>query len=300
VPGSVGFGARGVLASVGSAVAFAGIYFITPFLHPISAEGLWAIRAILTVPIIVLALLVVRQWHLVTQIWQRIKRKPILLPALLVCGLAVSVQLWLFGWAPLHGRGIQVALGYFLLPLVLVVIGRFLYKDRLTWWHWTAAGVAAVGVGYELVRAGGFSWETVLVVGGYPIYFVLRRAIGTANLGGMFWELGLLAPLAIVLIVLELVARDTMAVNPMLWWLAPVFAIGSGIALILYVTASRLLALSLFGLLSYLEPALLMVASFLNGEQVDPAELPMYIAIWIAVLTILVGGTMQIIRSRRT
>lgn len=116
----------------------------------------------------------------------------------------------------------------------------------------------------------------------------------------MFWELGLLAPLAIVLIVLELVTTDTMSVNPMLWWLAPVFAIGSGIALILYVTASRLLALSLFGLLSYLEPALLMVASFLNGEQVDPAEWPMYIAIWIAVLTILVGGTMQIIRSRRT
>src|SRR5690606_1491384 len=132
------------------------------------------------------------------------RRNPLLL-GILACGALIAAQLWVFSWAPLHGRGMQVALGYFLVPLVLVVLGRFLYKDRLAWWQWLAAGIAALGVGFELIRVGGVSWETLLVALGYPVYFVLRRALGIAHLGGMFWEFAALAPVAAVLLVLEVV-----------------------------------------------------------------------------------------------
>src|SRR5690606_8131948 len=125
----------------------------------------------------------------------------------------VAAQLWVFSWAPLNGRGLQVALGYFLLPLVLVVIGKYLYKDKLLWWHWLAAGVAAAGVVFEIIRVGSVSWETLLVCLGYPVYFVLRRAIGTTHLGGMFWEFLLLSPIALVIVVLEAANGTTLQAN---------------------------------------------------------------------------------------
>lgn len=291
---------RGILASVGSSLAFAGVYFVTPMLAPASAEAVWGIRNLVTIPLIALALLVVRQWHLVTDLARRIRRTPLLGLGVIACGGLVSAQLWVFSWAPLHGRGLQVALGYFLLPLVLVVIGRFLYRDRLVWWQWLAAGIAAVGVVAELIRVGGVSWETLLVALGYPVYFVLRRALGTAHLGGMFWEFVAVSVFALVFVVRELAAGESTAANPALWWAAPVFALWTGIALMLYLTASRLLSMSLFGLLGYLEPALLVVASMLNGERIAAGEWLIYGAIWTAVTVLLVGGVWSILAERRS
>lgn len=299
MPGPIGSGARGVLVSVSSSVLFAGVYFFTPYLAPASAEGLWGLRFLLTIPLIVLVLLSSRAWPLASAIGRRIRAKPALLLPLCASSVLLSTQIWLFGWAPLHGRGLQVALGYFLLPLVLVVVGRILYRDRLTRWQWVAAGIAAAGVVFELFRVGGISWETLLVAGAYPVYFVLRRSLGTGHLGGMFWDFALAAPAAAFFLIREVVATPALAENPTLIWLGPLYAVVTGLALVCYLTASKLLSLSLFGLLSYLEPALLMVASLANGEQIAPGELVMYGAIWVAVLVILVGGIVQLTRGRR-
>ncbi|MBK0422312.1 EamA family transporter RarD [Leucobacter sp. CSA2] len=287
-------GGRGALASVASSVFFGGVYFVTPMLAPASAEAIWGIRNLVAIPMIALALISLRQWRFAAEIGTRIKRNPLLILPILVCGTIIMGQLWVFSWAPMHGRGLNVALGYFLLPLVLVVVGRFLYRDQLTWWHWTAAGIAAAGVAFQIVRVGGISWETLLVGFGYPVYFVLRRAMGMAHLGGMFWEFLLLSPLALFFLVRELVDGSTLAANPALVWSAPLFALWTGVALMLYVVASRMLPISIFGLLSYLEPALLVVASILIGESIQRGEYVLYGAIWIAVLIVVIGGLAQL------
>lgn len=291
---------RGIAVSVVSSVFFAGIYFVTPLLAPASAESVWGIRNLLTLPLIVFALLLFRQWSLVTEIGTRIRRNPWLVLGIIATGSIVSLQLWLFSWAPLHGRGLQVALGYFLLPLVLVIIGRFLYGDRLLWWHWLAAAIAAVGVVFEIVRVGSVSWETLVVTLLYPVYFVARRALGMTHLGGMFWEFLLVSPAAIVFVVVEVTNGTTLQANPSLVWFAPLFGVWAGVALICYLLASRFLSISLFGLMSYLEPALLVVASMLIGERIAAGEWPMYIAVWAAVGVLVVGGSAQAIRATRS
>lgn len=290
---------RGLAASVTSSVLFAGVYFVTPQLAPASAESIWGIRNLLTIPIVAFALIAFRQWWLVSDVWYRVKKQPWLLLPLFVCGVIVSAQLWVFSWAPLNGRGLQVALGYFLLPLVLVVIGRLLYKDALRWWHWLAAGVAAAGVVFEIVRVGSISWETLLVALGYPIYFVLRKAIGSAHIGGMLWEFMLVMPFALVFVVLEVTNGVTLHENPSLVWFAPLFGVWTAMALICYLLASRYLSISIFGLMSYLEPALLVVASLLIGERILAAEWPLYIAVWAAVGILIIGGCFMLVANAR-
>ncbi len=279
---------------------FAGIYFVTPFLAPAPAEAIWGLRNLFQIPIIVLALFAVRQSHLAAELWARIRRRPVLALGVLACGLLVALQLWVFTWAPLHGSGLQVALGYFLLPLVLVLVGKFVYRDRLVWWQWLAAGIAAVGVVFEIVRVGEVSWETLLVALGYPVYFVLRRALGFAHLGGMLFEFIAMAPFAVFFLARELLTGSSISENPTLLWAGPLFGISTGFALVLYIAASRMLTISLFGLLSYVEPALLVVSSMLNGERIDPHEFPLYGMIWLAVLVLIVGGISVVLRRRRT
>ncbi len=290
---------RGVLVSVGSSVSFGLIYFLTPLLAPMSGEAVWAVRTLVSLPFIAVVLISLRRWGLAAEVARRIRRTPLLALGVVASGLLLGAQLWIFGWAPLNGRAMQVALGYFLLPLILVLVGRFLYGDRMVWWQWIAAAVAAAGVVFEIVRVGGISWETLVVALGYPVYFVLRRAIGTGHLGGMFWEVAVLFPVAVVVVWLNFSSGSLLAANPALWWAAPSISLFAAFALLLYLLASRYLSMSIFGLLSYLEPALLVVAAVLIGERIAPGEWFTYGAIWAAVLILVIGGVVGLARSKR-
>lgn len=256
-------------------------------------------RTVITLPFVTVVLLMTRSWPLISGIWYRVRRRPALLLGIVACGILLAAQLWIFAWAPLHGRALQVALGYFLLPLVLVVLGRLIYGDRLRWWQWAAAGIALIGVAWEVVRVGGVSWETLLVALGYAVYFVLRRSLGTGHLGGMWWEMAIVTPIAIVMVIAGLIEGSALRENPVLWWGAPAFALLSAFALLLYLLASRLLSMSLFGLLSYVEPALLVAASLLIGERIAQGEWFTYGAIWTAVLVLVAGGAAELVRARR-
>ena len=146
-----------------------------------SAEGVWAARAVAMLPFLTVVLYVSGEWRIVSDIWRRVQRKPLLILGLGASALLLAAQLWLFSWAPLNGRGIEVALGYFLLPLVLVVVGRVLYRDQMSRLQWLAAGIALIGVVHEIWRVGGVGWETLAVCLGYPAYFVLRRSLGVSK-----------------------------------------------------------------------------------------------------------------------
>ena len=78
-------------------------------------------------------------------------------------------------WGPINGRGLQVSLGYFLLPLVMVLVGCVLYKEKLSRWQMAAVALAILGVGHEIWRIGFIAWETVYVALAYPLYFFMRR-----------------------------------------------------------------------------------------------------------------------------
>ena len=110
-----------------------------------------------------------------------------------------TTQLWLFLWGPINGRGLEVSLGYFLLPLVMVLVGCVLYKEKLSSFQMVAVALAMLGVGHEIWRIGSIAWETVYVALAYPLYFFMRRKFATDHLGGFWWDLFLILPVAFYL-----------------------------------------------------------------------------------------------------
>lgn len=290
---------QGVLLSVTASVLFAVLYYLSTLLVPLTGQEVFGWRVILTVPGVLLFLAFGRDWHLALDIARRLRMRPWLLPLLVLSAALFGVQLWLFLWAPMQGRGLNVSLGYFLLPLTMILTGRLLYDERLTRLQQLATLFAVVGVANQLIQVGGLAWETWLVALGYPAYFALRRRLGTDNLGGMLVDMLLMLPVAIAFAW----AGGKMLVNfqvaPALYGLVPLMGMISAWALINYLLASRLLPLGLFGLLSYVEPVLLVLVSLLLGERIRPEEWLTYIPIWAAVTVLVFEGARHLLRRNR-
>lgn len=290
---------KGIITSVTASTLFAVMYFYTSLLTPLSGEEMFGWRMLLTLPCVTLFMWFSADLHLVGKVWRRIAQRPVLLLGSIGTSALMGVQLWLFLWAPLHGRSLEVSLGYFLLPLTMVLTGRLVYGEQLSHLQKLAVFCAVCGVGHELFAHGRFAWETLLVAAGYPVYFVLRRACRNDHLGGLWTDMCLMLPAALVFIAQGQLSTADMDARPLLYVLIPVLGVISASALICYVMASRLLPFSLFGLLSYVEPVLLVGVALLLGESIAPDQWLTYIPIWLAVLVLMFEGAKHLARSRR-
>lgn len=289
---------KGVLFSVISSVLFATLYFYSTLLVPLNGEEIFGWRTLLTIPFLTIFLWRSGQWTHI-QVWaQRMRQRPLLIVGALATSAFLGVQLWLFMWAPLHGRALQVSLGYFLLPLTMLLTGRIVYKERLSRLQNLAAICAAFGVTNELIQVGSFSWETMLVAFGYPCYFVLRQKMGSNNLGGLWFDMALLLPAGLWFVHAGAVGFTGIVDHTALYFLIPLLGLLSVVALIFYMVASQTLSLSLFGLLGYVEPVLLVFVALLLGEQIKNHEWLTYIPIWMAVLLLIVEGVKSIYTRR--
>jgi chloramphenicol-sensitive protein RarD len=180
----------------------------------------------------------------------------------------------------------------------MVLIGCVLHKEKLSRWQLVAVILAALGVGHEIWRIGGVAWETAYVALAYPLYFYLRRLFKTDHLGGFWWDLLLILPVAFYLLSTS-ESLSLIAQYPYLIWVIIGLGFLSALGLGSYILASRYLPFVLFGLLSYLEPVLLAAASIALGEQVKPDEWLTYIPIWCAVLVLVVEGSVHLYKQQR-
>ncbi|QIC73898.1 EamA family transporter RarD [Acinetobacter indicus] len=290
---------KGVALSVLASVTFGVLYFYTQFLQPLDSEETFAWRMLSTLPFVTLFMWWSGDLKHVAEIFRRVLQQPLLFLWLLISSFLCTTQLWLFLWGPINGRGLEVSLGYFLLPLVMVLVGCVLYKEKLSSWQMLAVALAVLGVGHEIWRIGSVAWETVYVALAYPLYFFLRRQFKTDNLGGFWWDLFLILPVAFYL---GFVYSDSMALllnySHLIW---AVLGLGflSALGLGSYILASRYLPFVIFGLLSYLEPVLLAFASMMLGERVEADEWLTYIPIWLAVLLLVIEGVLHVLKQKR-
>lgn len=289
---------KGVALSVLASVTFGVLYGYTEFLKPLDSEQTFAWRMLATLPFLTLFMWWSGELKLISELFKKVIQKPIYLLWLLISSVLCTSQLWLFLWGPINGRGLEVSLGYFLLPLVMVLIGCVLHKEKLSRWQLVAVILAALGVGHEIWRIGGVAWETVYVALAYPLYFYLRRLFQSDHLGGFWWDLFLILPVAFYLLSTS-ESLSLIAQYPHLIWAIVGLGFLSALGLGSYILASRFLPFVLFGLLSYLEPVLLAAASIALGEQVKPDEWLTYIPIWFAVLVLVVEGCLHLYKQQR-
>ncbi|KYQ83727.1 permease [Acinetobacter sp. NRRL B-65365] len=290
---------KGIAYSVLASITFGVLYFYTQLLGALDSEQTFGWRIIATLPVLTLFMWFSGDLVHIKTIFKRILAKPTLLLFLMTTSVLTSAQLWLFLWGPMHGRGLQVSLGYFLLPLVLVLAGSFLYGEKLSKFQYLAVVLAVFGVGHEIWRLGSIAWETAFVALGYAAYFILRKKIQTDNLGGFWWDMLIILPVAIFFTQTGDMPFLKFLEHPSLILVVIGLGLLSAIGLGSYILASRYLPLIIFGLLGYLEPVLLALASLVLGEKIGAEEWLTYIPIWLAVFVLVIEGAIHLYQQNQ-
>ncbi|MDQ1210252.1 chloramphenicol-sensitive protein RarD [Acinetobacter baylyi] len=289
---------QGVCLSVLASVTFGVLYFYTQLLTGFGSEQTFGWRMISTLPFLTLLMWMIGDLHYIRQVFTQIKKNPWFIWLLIVSSVLVSLQLWLFLWAPMNGRGLEVSLGYFLLPLVLVLIGSLFYKEKLSRFQQIAVLLAILGVAHEIWQQGTIAWETALVAVGYSAYFFLRKKMKTDHLGGFWWDIVIILPIAFYFVFMPTDISQPWPLSCLVWILAGLGFL-SALGLGSYILASRFLPMVLFGLLSYLEPILLALVSLMLGEKISSQEWLTYIPIWVAVLLLVIEGAIHLYQQKQ-
>ena len=210
-------------------------------------------------------------------------------------------QFWLFMWAPVNGQGVQTAMGYFLFPLMMVVFGCVLFGEKLSRLQWLAVGFAAVGVGSEIVRTQSVSWATLWVCGSYPIYYILRRLQGIGAITGLLVDLTIFAPFAVAYLLF--VAPSSLGlVGSSSFFIMMLAGLGmlSVLAMKTNVDASQMLPVNVYGMMSYIEPALLFILAItVLGNPFESAMIYSYGLIWLGIICLIAHGIRQLRRAHK-
>ena len=273
---------RGVALSLLASSLF-GVTFYLSGVVDASATAVFGWRMVITAALYLALLSAVAGRRRLRSLWERIRAKPTTAAVLLCTSFLAGSQMWLFTWAPANDYGLDASLGYLLLPIGLVLVGRVGFGEAVSPAQWLAVAIAVVAVAVKLVATGSLSWVTFAVVVGYGLYFGVRRWFSLEGPEVFGAEVVLMLPVTVVFIA---TLRGAPTVSGQL--LVVVISVLGAVAMTAYVTSAGMLSLPMFGLLSYAEPVGLFVSSLLLGERLTVVSGLAYglLAVALAVLAI--------------
>lgn len=280
---------KGITLSLLSSVLFSVLCYYSVFLYPLNGWQIAGWRAVTTVLLLMLALVFRKKfrpfWHYLLSVVKSMR----LLAATSICAALLGLQIIIFCWAPVNGQSRSLALGYFMLPLVMVITGRALYGETMSGWQKIAVLLAACGVMAEEFMVRSLPLVALVVMLGYPPYFIIKRQLKSDAFFSVLAENLFLVIPAVVLLIYQGSGNEWLPTGG--WRTVTGLGLLSCSALLCFLLASSSLSFTLFGMLSYVEPLLLFLVSlFLPGEKLTLSSLLTYVPLWLAVLALMTDG----------
>jgi chloramphenicol-sensitive protein RarD len=211
----------------------------------------------------------------------------------------ISVNWLLYVWAVTHGHVVESSLGYFINPLVNVLLGVAVLGERLERVQWIAVGIAAAGVAYLTWLAGTPPWIALALAGSFGSYGLIRKTVAVESLVGLGSETLLIAPLGVAYLVLAEASGAGVGLHaggftlPLLVFGGPLTAI----PLAAFAFGARRVPYSTVGIVQYIGPTQqLLLGVFLFREPFPPSRALGFAAIWVALAIYAAHG---LLRARR-
>ena len=214
-------------------------------------------------------------------------RQPKVLAGFTASALLLSTNWFIYIWAVNNGRVVDASLGYFINPLVSVLLGSMLLHERLRPAQWTAVALAGAGVAWLTWQGGHLPWIGLALAISFGTYGLLRKTAALGALEGLSLETLILFPVAIgYLFMLTLDDRNAFAAaSTSSRWLLAAAGPLTAIPLLMFAAAARRIPLSLLGLLQYIAPTLqLLLGVGLYHEPFGGARLAGFAMIWAALV----------------
>lgn len=227
-------------------------------------------------------------------------RQPRTLRTLLLSTLLIGGNWFGFIWAVGHDQVMQASLGYFINPLVNVLLGFIFLRERLRRWQTLSVVLAGLGVVYLTVTAGAFPFLGLGLAFSFGFYGLLRKLAPVDTLTGLTIETALLLPAAVAFLAWQIRAGHASftAVSRELDLLLMAAGLVTAIPLLWFAAAARRLTLATLGFLQYLAPTGHLLLALYFGEPLRPAMLVAFGFIW-AALALYTADTVLHARPRR-
>jgi chloramphenicol-sensitive protein RarD len=204
---------------------------------------------------------------------------------LLASATLVAVNWFLYVWAINSGHVYAASLGYYVLPLLMMLLGLVVLGERLGRLQWAAVAVAAGGVAVLAAGALTTLWVSLSMAITFGLYGLLRKTVNAGSLAGLMIESLILGPLALGVVAWYAASAhgSAMVQGPLT---ATAVAFGgpmTAVPLMMFAFAARRLPYTVMGFLQFTSPTIVFLLGLLVfGERLHPAQLACFVAIWCA------------------
>jgi len=247
-----------------------------PALQILANRMLWSLAFLLIV------LTLRRQWG-----WLHQVRQPRVFWSFVASAILLAANWLLYIWAVNNGHVIEASLGYFITPLVNIMVGFLLLKERLRPFQWGVIGLAALGVAWLTWQSGNVPWVALFLAATFGGYGLLRKTAALGALEGLSFETMVLFPVAAAYVAWLTLHGENAFINTASdstrWLLlasGPIIAI----PLLLFANGARRIPLSILGLLQYLAPTIQFLLGVLLFKEAFTADrLVGFAMIWAAL-----------------
>ncbi|HET7432621.1 MAG TPA: EamA family transporter RarD [Nocardioides sp.] len=285
---------RGFLLGVAAYVMWGAFPLYWPLLEPAGALEILAHRIVWSA--VVMGILVVALGR--TAAFRRVvaDRRVARLLALAACVITVNWATYI--WGVNNGHVVETSLGYFINPLVTVLMGVFILGERLRPWQWAAMGVAGLAVVVLTVDYGRLPWVALVLAFSFGSYGLCKKQAGAPPVESLTFETLVIGPLALSYVVWLSVTGDSSfaghgAGHALLFASTGVV---TAVPLICFGGAAIRVSMVTLGLLQYLAPILQFALGVLYfGEDMPAGRWAGFLLVWVA----LVIFTVESLRHRR-
>lgn len=219
--------------------------------------------------------------------WRELLDNPRRLAVLGASGVLIASNWLVYVWAVNNGHMLEASLGYYINPLINVLLGLLVLRERLRPLQWVAVGLAALGVAQQVWQLGSLPWVSLVLALTFGFYGLIRKQAPVDALPGLVVETWMLLPLALGWLLLFAdgpSAHLAFWTTPQALWLAAAGPI-TLVPLVCFNAAARHLPYATLGFLQYIAPTLVLLqAVLLFGEHLDSTRLVAFGCIWLALV----------------
>jgi len=287
--GNVDEGRRGLIFGVLAYTTWGILPVYWPLLEPAGSVEILAHRIIWSL-VFVAVLLAIRPrpgW------WSRLREQPRSMLYLALAGGSIAINWGTYIWAVTHGHVVESALGYYINPLVLVLAGVVVLRERLNGTQWSAVGIAGVAVAILTVDYGRPPWVALALAASFTVYALCKKQASAGALESLAVETGVLFPLALAYLGwLEL--TGTAAFGHAGWGNALLLAsagVATGVPLLFFAAAATRVSMTALGIMQYIAPTLhFLLGILVFAEPMPPARWAGFCLVWLALAVFTYDG----------
>ncbi len=283
---------RGIAAGIAAYVIWGLFPLYWPLLKPAGALEILAHRMLWSLAAVLVILTVQRHWGWIRML--RAKRAGLLALAAAI----ITVNWGTYIYAVNNGHTIEAALGYFINPLVSVVLGVLVFRERLRPWQWAAIGLGVVAVAILAVDYGRPPWIALILAGSFGTYGLVKKFAATPSAESLAVETTVLFPVALAHTLLAPHQTFTGHGLPHAALLAGAGLV-TAVPLMLFNSSATRVPLTVLGMLQYLTPVLqFLIGLLVQHEPMPASRWAGFLLVW-AALVILTADGLRTARSRR-